>query len=85
LVWALAAGGIATGREVVLGDAVAEGTGGVVGDGVGEADAEAGEVVVPLGGLAAGGVSPPPQPARSAAAVVPATKAASKRFTMPPT
>ncbi len=81
LVWALAAGGIETGREDGVGDAVAEVAGGVVGD----AEPEAGEVVVLLGGLAAGGASPPPQPARSAAAVVPATKAASKRFTMPPT
>jgi len=81
----LAAAGIVTGREDVLGDAVGEFGGGVVGDGVGGVAAEAGEVVVPLGALAAGGVSPRPQPARIAAAVVPATKAASKRFTMPPT
>jgi hypothetical protein len=77
----VAASGIATGREVVVGEEVAD-VERVVGDGVG---ADAGAVVVPLGGLAAGGPSPPPQPARSAAAVVPATKAANERFTMPPT
>jgi hypothetical protein len=88
LLWALAAGGRGAAVALVV---VGEGVVGLADEvlGVGAVLVGAAELVglvVPVGALAAGGVSLPPHPARSAAAAnETATRVRTDLVTMPPT